>query len=89
MFLMDYPSIRGEDLPDYSKTDTWNILHAYIDAHSQSLIEQYPRDGVQAISILQCQCANITFAYQSRYYRLFQKVINKGEESEINYIKIF
>ena len=31
----------------------------------------------------------MTFADQSRYNRLFQKVVHKGGESEINYIKIF
>ena len=35
MLLMDYPYIRGEDLPYYFKKVTWNILHAYIDAHIQ------------------------------------------------------
>ena len=32
---MDYPSIRGDDFPDYSKTPTWNFLNAYIYAHIQ------------------------------------------------------
>ena len=49
---MVYPSIRGEDLPDYSKNVTWNLLHAYIDAHSQILIDEYPGDVVQATSRL-------------------------------------
>ena len=53
MFLMDYPSIRGEYLPDDSKNPTWNLLHAYIDAHSQILIDGFTGDGVQAISIFQ------------------------------------
>ena len=38
MLLMDYPSIRGEDLPNYDKNATRNLLHAYIDAHGQRLI---------------------------------------------------
>ena len=53
MFLMDYPSIRGEYLQDYSKKSTWNLLHAYIDAHSKILIYGCTVDGVQAISIFQ------------------------------------
>ena len=51
--------------------DTWKIFHVYIDAHSQRLIDEYPRYGVQSISSLKSQCASITFAYQSRYNRLF------------------
>ena len=35
------------------------------------------------------KCANMTFSDQSRYNRMFKQVIHKGEESEINYIKIF
>ena len=31
----------------------------------------------------------MTFSDQRRYNRLFQKLINKAWESEINYIKIF
>ena len=50
MLLMDYPSIRGGDLPYYAKNATQNLLHAYIDAHSQKIIDEYPEDGVQAIS---------------------------------------
>ena len=49
MVLMDYPSIRGEDLPDFAKTATWNLFHAYIYVHSQISIDECPRDGVQAI----------------------------------------
>ena len=40
MLLMDYPSIRGEDIPDYDKKATWNILCAYIDADSQRLFDE-------------------------------------------------
>ena len=50
MFLMDYISIRGEELPDYAKNSTWNPLHSYIYEHSQILIYEYPVDGVQYIS---------------------------------------
>ena len=39
MLIMEFLSIRREDLPDYSKNTTWNLLHTYIDAHSQILID--------------------------------------------------
>ena len=61
MLLMDYLSIRGVKIPDYAKKVTWNILHEYIDAHSQILIIECPEDGAQAISILKSQCAIMTF----------------------------
>ena len=86
---MDYPSIRGEDLPDYNKKATWNLLHACIDAHNLILIDDCPVDGVQAIPRLKYQCANMTFSDQSRYDRMVQQVVNKGGESAIKYIKIF
>ena len=89
MFLMDYPSIRGKDFLYYAKKATWDLLHGYVDAHSQRLIDEYPGDGVQVITIFQFQCANMTFSDKSRYNILFQKVMHKGEDSEINYIKIF
>ena len=76
MLLMGYPSIIGGYFPDYAKSSTWKLLHAYIDTHSQILIDEYPGDGVQAI--FQSQCANMTFSGQSRYNRLFQKLIHKG-----------
>ena len=69
MFLMDYLSIRDEYLPDYAKNSTWNILRAYIDAHSQILIDEDPGYVVQAITILQYQCAIITFSDQIIYNR--------------------
>ena len=89
MFLIDYPCIREKYLPYYSKNVTWNLLHAYIDAKRQILIDQYPGDLVQSISILKPQCPNITFSDQIRYDRLFQKVVHKEGESKMNYIKIF
>ena len=33
---MEYPYIRGENLPDYAKQSAWNLLHAYIYAHNKS-----------------------------------------------------
>ena len=41
--------MRGNLFSDYDKKATWNILHAYIDAHSQKIIDKYPGDGVHAI----------------------------------------
>ena len=52
MLLMDYPSIRGEYLPYYSENVTWNLLYAYIDAHSQILMYEYPGGGLQDTSRL-------------------------------------
>ena len=80
MFLIDYQSIRREDLPDYSKKATWNLLHTYIDAHSQRSIDEYLGYGVQAISRLKYQCANMTLSGKMRYNRLFQQVLSKGGE---------
>ena len=89
MLLIDYSSIRGEYLSDYSKNYVWNLFLVYIDTHSQRLIYEYPVNGAKDISIIQPQCANITFAYQSLYNRLFLRVIHKEVWSEINYIKRF
>ena len=86
---MNYPSIRGEALPDHAKNPTWKLLHACMDEHSQRLIEDYTVYVLQATTILQSQCANMNFSDQIRYNRLFQQVIHKGGESAINYIKIF
>ena len=52
MSLVYYTSIKGEYLSDYAKNSTLSILHAYIDAHSQRLLDEYPEDVVQYISIL-------------------------------------
>ena len=68
MLFMDYPSIIGEDLASYYKKATWNLLHGYIDAHSQILIDEYPGDVVQSISILQYQCEYMTFDLPKQVY---------------------
>ena len=34
-------------------------------------------------------CANMNFVDKSRYNRIFQQVIHKGRQSEMNYTKIF
>ena len=86
---MDYLSIREEEIPDYAKKAIWNLLHAYINSHSQILIYGFPGYGVQAISIFQSQCANMTLAGQSRYNRMFWRGVHKGWESEINCIERF
>ena len=44
MILMEYTSIIGEDLSYYANKATWKLLHTYIDAHSQGLIDEYPSD---------------------------------------------
>ena len=36
--LMEYPSIKGEDLADHAKNFTCNLLYAYIDINIQILI---------------------------------------------------
>ena len=74
MFLMDYTSIRGEDLSGYDRKSTWKLFHAYIDAHSQRSIDEYPGYGVHAISRLQTLCSNMKFSDQHIYNRLFQQV---------------
>ena len=89
MILMEYPSIWGEKVPDYAENSIWNLLQAYIDAHTQKFIDECPGDGVQDISRFQSQCANMKFSDQNRYNIMFKKVVHKGEESAINYIKRF
>ena len=77
MLLTDYPSIREEDFPDYAKDVTWNLLHAYIDRHSQILLYEYRGFGVKNITLLQYQCTNMTFSEQIRYHIIFQQVTHK------------
>ena len=59
---MEYLSIRGDELSDYAIKYTWNLLYAYMDAQSQGLIEEFPGDGLRAISRFKYQCATTTFA---------------------------
>ena len=72
MLLMDYPYIREEELSDYAKKGTWNLLHAYIDVHIQILIYEYPGYGVQAISILQYQYENMIVTGKSEIIDCFR-----------------
>ena len=44
MLLMESPPIIGEEILYYAKNATCNLLHAYIDAHSQRLIDECPGD---------------------------------------------
>ena len=46
-------------------------------------------NGIRCTGKLQSHCANMTFADKSRHDRTFQQVTHKGEESTMNYIKIF
>ena len=87
MLLMDYPSIRREEIPDQAKNSVLNLLHQYIDAHNQRLFDELPGDGVQYISRFQYQCANMIIVDKIRYIIMFQQVVHKRRESEINYIK--
>ena len=79
MMLMDYTSIRGEYYPDYAKHSTWNLLHAYIDAQIQRLIDKYKGDGVQAITIFQYQCTNMIFLTREGTIDYFIKWCTKEE----------
>ena len=87
MLLIDYPSIRGEDLSDYSKA-TWNLLNANIDAHSQILINEYPGCGVKSISIMQYKCLSTIFDGIRRYNILFQKEIKRWRVRNKLYQKV-
>ena len=49
MLLIDYTYIIGDDLSDYAKKATQNLLHKYIDANSQILIDECPGYGAQDI----------------------------------------
>ena len=70
---MEYPSIRGEDILDCARNDTWNLLHIYIDSNGQKLIYQYPVYGVKSISRLQSQFKNMTFSEKADIIDCFRK----------------
>ena len=77
--LLDYPKIGGDDvIEDYGKKAIRNLLHAKIDVHSIILIAEFPKYGIKCIEKFQSHCANIKFAYKSRYARTFQQVTHKG-----------
>ena len=84
---MRYPFIRGEYLPDYAKMDTWKVLYACKDAYSQILIDECPVYWLQAISILQSQCANMKFFDLSIYnikFRYSIKIFQNAKSLEIS-----
>ena len=81
---MDYKFIIGEDLTDCDKKSTWNLLHAYIDALSQILIDEYPRYGIHAISILKYQCVNMVFLTKADIIDCFREWFSKeGSQKSI------
>ena len=85
MLLMDYPSIIGGGVPDYAKNSHMEPFARIYNAHSQIIIDEYPVNGVQDLTIYQPQCAKMTFTGKSVYNRLFQQVIHIGGESEIKH----
>ena len=64
-------------------------MHANIDVQIRRRISEFPVDGIKCIGKLQSHSANMNFSDISRYDRIFQKVTHKGEESAMNYIRIF
>ena len=74
---MEYSYIKEEEIPDYAKNAIWNILHGYTDEHSQRIFGEFPGDEVKDISRFQSQCANMTFANQIIYNKMFQQVVHK------------
>ena len=77
MLLMEYPSIEVEGIPDDAKQVIWNLLHAYIYAHRQMLIDEYPGGGVEAITNLKYQCSNMTFPEKLYIIDSFKKWFTK------------
>ena len=57
-----------------------NVLYANIDVHSRRLIAEFPGYGIKYIENLKSHCANMTFADENRYNRIFQQVTHKGRE---------
>ena len=76
--LLDYPKIGRGCIKCYVRKAIRNLLHGNIDAHSRTLIAEFPGYGLKCISKLLSNCANITFSEKSRYDRLFQKVTHEG-----------
>ena len=71
-------------MKDYTKQAIRKLLHANSDVHSRRLIAEFPKYGIKCLEKLQSHCANIAFAYISKYDRTFQQVTHKGGESAIN-----
>ena len=51
--LLDYPKKGGDNVKDYAKQATRNLLHANIDVHSIRLIADFLKDGIKCIEKLQ------------------------------------
>ena len=73
-----YPKKGRDDIEDYAKKATRNILHANIDVHIRKFISDFPMDGIKCIENFQSHCANMTFVDKSIYDRTFQQVTHKG-----------
>ena len=87
--LRDYPKLEGENIKEYAKMAIRNLLHENSCVHSKRLIADFPEDGIKCMEKFQSHCANMTFAYKSRYDRTSKQITYKGGESAINYIKRF
>ena len=87
--ILDYPKIGGDDIEDYLKKSTMNLLHAHINVRNRIFIAEFQIDGIKCIEKLQSHCVNMTFSDKSRHDRTFQQVTHKGGEYAMNYIIIF
>ena len=64
--LLYDPKKGGDDnIEDYAKMDTRNILHAKIDVNSRILIAVFPKYGIKCIEKLQSHCKKMTFVDKS------------------------
>ena len=78
--VLDYPKIGGADIiEDYAKNAIRNLLRENIDVHIRRLIAELPKYGIKCIEKLQSHCANMIFSDKSRYDRISQQVIHKGD----------
>ena len=87
--LLDYLKIGEENIKEFAKKAIRNILHANIDVQNRRLFDVLPENEIKCIGKLRSRRANMTSAGKTRYDRAFQQVIQKGEESAMNYIKRF
>ena len=69
--LLDYPKIGGEDIIYFSRKAIRNYLYKNIDIRSRLLIAEFPADGIKCIEKLPSHCANMTFAGNFWYNRIF------------------
>ena len=76
--LLDYTKIRWyDDIEDYEKKDSRNLMQANTDVHSRRLISEFPKNWIKCIGGLQSYCENMTFSDKIRYERTFQQVTHK------------